>query len=885
MNPEYKILIVEDQPADAELALHEIGKVLKNFQYRIVETQNDFIYQLDIFSPNIVISDYQLPSFDGMTALKISKEKYPLLPVIIFTGSMNEDTAVECMKAGASDYVIKEHLKRLGNAVLNAFEQSDIVKEKLIAEQAFKTSEEKYRTIFENVQDVFYQTDLEGTVKEISPSIKHFSEFKREEIIGHSVSELYLDFKDREQLLLMLTTKGEIRDYEIRMKTKIGKIKYGSINARLVKDEEGKPHHIDGAIRDITERIAVSKALGQSEEKFRNLFENHSAPNMIMNPRTFEIIDANHAAAQFYGWSIEELKNLKVQEINISPLPEIKRVISTIHEEKLGNFEFQHRLKNGQIKDVEVFASEIQIADENYIHVIIHDITNKKKTEQQNRLLSKAIEQSPVVVVITNPSGIIEYVNAQFTNLTGYSFEEVIGKNPRILKSGEQSNEYYKELWDTIMAGNEWTGELQNKKKNGDLFWESATITPLVDEHGNITHFVGIKEDITEKRKILQALVSAKEKAEASDKLKSAFINNISHEVRTPLNGIVGFSELLINPEISEEKKSLFNDIIKKSSSRLLNTITSYMDISLIASGNIEVHEKTFHLNPVFDEIYAEHEEKCNDKGLSLNIIRPSIPGDLQIKSDQELLRKTFSYLLDNAIKFTQKGSIEFGFRKKQEKLEFFVTDTGVGIESDILKTIFESFMQGDFSLTRGYEGSGLGLTIANGLVKLMGGVISVNSQVGSGSTFSFTIHESSIVHPPASTPYPNEREPRILSNPIVLVAEDDEFNYKFIEIVLKKENYIVLRAENGMEAVRSCREHPGINLVLMDMKMPIMGGLEATREIKKISPNLPIIALTAYVSSSDEYQAYLSGCDEFISKPINRTRLLYLIKNYMSAE
>lgn len=759
------------------------------------------------------------------------------------------------------------------------------VTEKTKSELALKASEEKYRTIFDNVQDVFYQTDLDGIIREISPSIKYSTDFEREDLIAHSVVELYSDYADRQKLLSILKRDGEIRDYQIRLKSKSGKIRYGSINARLIYNELGKPDHIDGAIRDITERIEAEETLRKSESKFRNLFENHAAPSFILELESLKIIEANHAAVRFYGWSTEEFRQLQVSDINALPAENLRKILYTIRIEKKGHFEFIHKLKDGTRKEVEIFGSEIQLDGKKYIHEIIHDITETKRATAMVRLLSKSIEQSPVSVVISDPDGKIEYVNPKFLETTGYSFEEVVGQNPRILSSGHQTKEFYKSMWDTILSGKQWNGEFLNKKKNGDLYWENASISALVDENGKITHLVGIKEDITESKRIHAELVAAKDRAEASDKLKTAFINNISHEVRTPLNGILGFSEMLLNPSFSHDKKKQFSDIIRKSGVRLLNTINSYMDISMIVSGNIEVRPKAFSLIPLLNDIHNEYREACEDKSLELRISRPSLPDNIQIMTDPDMLRKCISYLIDNAIKFTTKGTITFGFRKNVDQLEIFVEDTGIGIEAEKLNVIFDNFMQGDISLTRGYEGSGLGLSITNGLVRLMGGSIRVTSVPGNGSCFCMNLPASIIQ--PIAVPLKTlqKKENKVVSIPLILVAEDDDFNYKFIEIVLKKESYVVLRAENGIQAVKLCKEHPGINLILMDIKMPIMGGLEATREIKKFRPDVPIIALTAYVSASDEYQAYLFGCDDFLSKPVNRVKLLTTVNSALKVE
>jgi len=633
MDTKIRVLVVEDIPSDAELVKHMILKSGMQCEIQIVEIQNEYIEALTTFKPEIILSDYNLPSFDGMKALELRQQHAPYTPFILVTGSNNEEIAVECMKAGADDYILKDNLTRLGEAIKSAIRKMEII-----------------------------------------------------------------------------------------------------------------------------------------------------------------------------------------------------------------------RLKN--------------------------------EAEEKLKILSLAVEQNPACIVITSVDGTIEYVNPKFSEVSGYSAEEAIGKNPRILNSGYHSGQFYRTMWDTILSGQEWTGELQNKKKNGDLYWENAFILPLVNETGQIRHLVSIKEDITEKRRLHEELIIAKDKAEAGDRLKTAFINNISHEIRTPLSGIVGFSEIILNPDISQENKTSFTDIIKKSSARLMYTISNYLDISLLVSGNIEVHKSHFYLNSFFDEIREKFASTLTPN-IELSFSKPLPASEIQINSDAELLRKVFANLLDNAIKFTPHGKITFGYRKNDNELEFFVNDTGIGVDNEKTKLIFEYFMQADTSNNRSYDGSGLGLSISSELVKLLGGQIKIRSVKDEGSSFYFSLPDSVLVvgSEPKDIKFIH---PEWKLKPIILVAEDDDFNFKYLEIVLKRENFQVLHAVNGSIAVDICHSNPEVNLILMDMKMPVMGGLEATRRIKEFMPDLPIVALTAFVSARDESEAYAAGCIEFLTKPVNKPRLLSSMRKHL---
>jgi len=368
------------------------------------------------------------------------------------------------------------------------------------------------------------------------------------------------------------------------------------------------------------------------------------------------------------------------------------------------------------------------------------EIQNRKIIEKQLHKFSLAIEQNPVAVVITNADGNIEYVNPKFTEITGYTDAEVIGKNPRIIKSGLMKPDLYTDLWQTIKSGKIWNGELINKSKSGALYWSNKSISPIIDEQGNITNFVSIAEDITEKKKNEDELIKAKEKAEESDRLKSAFLANISHEIRTPMNGILGFAELLKEPGLDIENQMEFLGIIVQSGQRMLNIINDLIDISKIAAGATNLRIQKTNINDILQEIHLFFLPEVNKKNIHFDY-HCALPGeDCYMLTDGTKLNQILTNLIKNAIKFTQKGSITFGYTCKESKFEFYVSDTGSGIPADQLEVVFERFIQGTMSLTRNHEGAGLGLAISKAYVEMLGGSIRVDTELGKGSTFTFEL-------------------------------------------------------------------------------------------------------------------------------------------------
>ncbi len=364
----------------------------------------------------------------------------------------------------------------------------------------------------------------------------------------------------------------------------------------------------------------------------------------------------------------------------------------------------------------------------------------RQKAENELRKLYWAVEQSHNIIIITDSNGIIEYINPSALTLTGYSSEELIGKTPNVFSSGEKSKKEYEQLWQTIKSGKEWKGEFHNKKKNGELYWESATISPILNENGEITHFVAIKEDITASKKLTMELIQAKEKAEESDRLKTAFLHNISHEIRTPMNAIVGFSGLLNDKRISQEKRDRYIDIVVKSSEQLLSIISDIVNIATIEAGQEKINERETDLNETLKIIYNKFLPKATDQDISLHWRHDLSEQNIKIITDEPKLIKILSILIENSLKFTEKGAINFGCKKTNNEIEFFVEDTGIGIPENMHEEIFKRFRQVEYTANRRFGGSGLGLSILKAYVELLGGRIWLKSELNVGTTFYFTL-------------------------------------------------------------------------------------------------------------------------------------------------
>ncbi len=385
-------------------------------------------------------------------------------------------------------------------------------------------------------------------------------------------------------------------------------------------------------------------------------------------------------------------------------------------------------------------------------------------------------------------------------------------------------------------------------------------------------------------------LIKAKEKAEESDKLKTAFLANMSHEIRTPMNGILGFAEMLNDDSLSPANRKKYLGIINSNGKMLINLIDDIIDFAKIEADQLSIMVDDFSLNNLLAQLHSSFSTESlrrEKSGLKILFRKAFTNDNCFIRTDPNRLRQVLTNLIGNSVKFTQTGFIEFGYRlEKPDQLLFYVKDTGIGISKDKLDLIFERFMQADVSSTRKYGGSGLGLAISKGLVELLGGKMWAESAVNEGSTFYFTLPYVSATGKEEDSE--EKKKPRTNYNwdgKLFLIAEDDKFSYKFLEGFLKQTGADVMRAADGHEAVNLCRNHETIDLVLMDIQMPEMNGLEATTAIKQFRKNVPVIAQTANAITEERQKCLDAGCDDFISKPININELYAKIDKWLSVK
>lgn len=443
------------------------------------------------------------------------------------------------------------------------------------------------------------------------------------------------------------------------------------------------------------------------------------------------------------------------------------------------------------------------------------------------------------------------------------------------------------ESWELLSAsianaadkGQPYEIELNTRLKNGKTGWMWAHGEAITDNHGKITEIWGAAQDITERKRTEIELLKAKEKAIESDRLKSAFLANMSHEIRTPMNGILGFSNLLKEPKLTGKEQQKYIEIIEQSGERMLNIINNIIDISKIEAGLMKLVLTESDINEQVEYIYTFFKPEVEAKGMNI-YLKTTLPSkEAIIKTDREKVFAILTNLVKNAIKYTQTGSIEIGYKQKGDVLEFYVKDTGTGVPEDRKTSIFERFIQGEIEDKMARQGAGLGLAITKAYIEMLKGDIWVEDHENQGSIFYFTIPYTPInEHKTINKTQENTDTEKAQNNIEILIAEDDESSEMLLEILCRNFSEKIIKARNGIEAIEACRNNPKIDLILMDIQMPKLGGYEATQEIRKFNTEVIIIAQTAFGLAGDKEKALEAGCDDYISKPINKNKLNSLI-------
>jgi PAS domain S-box-containing protein len=759
------VLCLEDSPRDAEIMRELLIDAGYNLNMDCTALEKEFVSLLRNHKYDIILSDFKLPGFDGFAALRWSVEICPDVPFICVSGTVGEETAIELLKKGAVDYILKDRLVRLPSVIDRAIEEANEKARRQQVEKALSDSELRYRRLFEAARDGILILDSEtGKVVDVNQYLIDMLGFSHEQFLGKCIWEL-------------------------------------------------------GFFSDI-----------------------------IANPTNFaELIQKEYICSE-------------------------DRILRTVDDRRI---------------EVEFVSHIYYVDDHKMVQCNIRDITERKCSEErifhERRMLRTLIDNLPDLIYVKDIDCRKVIANKADVRNIGYNKEaEVLGKTDIELFPGQTGKRGYTDDKEVISSGKViFEHEEDFIDKQGVRRWLLTTKIPLHDKQGNITGLVGIGHDITERKRVEKELIKAKDKAEEGDRLKTAFLHNISHEIRTPMNAIVGFSTLLGKPGMDELSRRDYIEVIQQSSNHLLAIISDIVDIANIEANLVKIVKNKTNVNLILQSSCDQFILNANEKKIKLVCETTLSDSDALVLTDRAKLTQILTNLINNAIKFTDKGYVKVDCRLRGKFLEFSVSDTGIGIPQEFHEKIFDRFYQVQNTLSRLYEGTGLGLAISKAHIELMGGKIWLTSEPGMGTTFYFTIpYEKQDVETLAVN---EERIPEDLAfseKKTILVAEDIDSNFELVRFFLSNANAEIIRAANGKLAVEKFLSNKNIDLILMDIKMPVMDGFTAVKLIREVNSSIPIIAQTAYID--DKEQAIESGCSAFISKPFDKMSLLRVIHEFI---
>jgi two-component system cell cycle sensor histidine kinase/response regulator CckA len=1002
-----RVVIVEDDAGDAELVQRELVRSGWAIDVRVAGDREAFLAALDEFRPQAILSDYALPAFDGLSAIRLARERTPLVPFIIVTGSIDEETAVECMKAGAWDYVLKGRLGRLGPALAAAVERARLSRERAAGQNALAESEARYRLIAENTADVIWTLDLETRhFTYVSPSVERLrgwtaeevmaqpmeaaltpeslrrveealgqglaalaagdepartgvieveqpckdgrtvatevvatvltdasgrvtgvlgvsrdvSERKRAEDASRAADERLLDAMEVAHLtcwewdltddrvswvgridealggepsgeiegaatvrgLFPGTDLSELIDdrgpgglqraafsKEVRATWPDGSVHWLDVRGACAYDAAGRATRVRGVTMDVTARKLAEEALRASEEKYRLLVE--SANEAIVVVRDGVLRFANCRAADLTGYSQAELIGMDVGRLIH---PEDQKLVVERYLEHQGAvatpepYSFRVITRDGAVRWAEVSGVRVVWDDRPATLNFIADVTEAREAEAHARRLAAAVDQAAEVVVITDPDGSIVYANPAFEQVTGYTCAEAIGKNPRILNSGRHSREFYHDMWETLRRGESWIGHFINRRKDGTLFEEDATISPVRDHTGAVAYFVAVKRDVTHEL-ALRAQLEHAQKMEAVGRLAGG----VAHDFNNVLQAMLSHISLL-RARVADEKAMASAEELGELVRRGAALTRQLLLFSRRETAKIERLDLGGAVRDAMGMLRRLVRENVR---FELDLAERPLP----IEADRGQIDQVLMNLLVNASDAMPKGGlVVVSTAAEGENVVLRVADDGPGVPETLRSRIFEPF----FTTKSTGTGTGLGLAVVHGIVAQHGGTIEVTETPGGGATFVVRLPRAASGEVPAlvddaasAIDIPSGRGER------VLVVEDEEGARIALVQILAALGYDSAGAASAEEAL-ALSEGPGFDLLLSDLMLPGATGPELVRSLEERWPHLRVILMSGYTEDEVVRRDVRSGHLRFLQKPFDSITLAREVRATLDA-
>jgi len=795
-------------------------------------------------------------------------------------------------------------------------------------------SDRKYKTLVETLPGIIYRckNDSNWTMDFISPKIVRLSGYPARDLINNkklSYSDIIVP-KDREKVWLTIqkaikTNRAFAIEYQI--KTSAGKIKWVWEQGKAVNDAQGN-QYLEGVIMDINDRKNLLSRVDIMRELTIAFTWAKDIPQMVKSIKAAlnKIIPATNITLTLFDRQKKEFLVPYIDEdrecfsvhAGLSSLNGLvlrrKRSILLLKREivkliRQGKIEFRgeipavwlgvplqiHDLPAGVISichPENEFA--IDESDKDLLEFVSTQVSVallKKKAEEESNKLLQALEQIPAALFIIGIDYKIVYANRKSVEITGFENHEMIGKIPNIFNPKLNKPADIEELTTQLTQSGFWNGEFENFKKDGSVYYENVRISGIINHLEKITHYVMLKSDVSQQKRLEKQLIATTKRAEESDNLKSAFMANISHEIRTPMNAIIGFTEMLKNDDFPADEKLQFIDLVLENARSLMSKLDNIIDITKIESGKLKLTKTLCSANKLlYDHYYIllKNKEKLEKSNIEIKACQHIENENYLFISDAFRISQVLQKLTENALKYTFFGTIEIGYQIEKsgsdEWIDFYVKDTGVGISPEMKGVLFDKFRVAGSDPYKASIATGFGLYISKSIARLLDGDLTFETSKGDGTTFHLKLpfhkvnHENNKLEKTAGNA---EKRALHYPNKTILIAEDEETNFKLLEVMLRKTNVKIERAYNGKQAVDYIKGGNHADLVLMDVRMPIMNGYEATELIKNFAPTLPVIIQTAFAFNNDREKGFGSGCDEYLSKPIKASDLYLILEKF----
>ena len=858
MHKRIKVLLVEDAAPDAELMIRALEGWEYAVEWKRVINCHEFSEALRTEKWDLVLADYLLPGFSGLEALEVVREIDPEMPLIMVSGVIGEDQAVAAMRAGAKDYVMKGNLKRLGPAMERELIDARERRERRLTELELENSRERWRVAFQTSPDSISINRLsDGLYVDVNDGFCSLTGYRKNEVIGKTTDEIdiWADEGDERSLLNVVEEQGYAENIRAEFKMKDGALRAGLFSARVI--EISGCSYLMSITRDIHE-------CEQSQRKYRLLAENIIDIIWALD-RDMVVTYISPSVKTVLGFSPDEMVGQPVTDF----LDEISaREALANAREMLGGTEVQSMTMDVPLrtKDGETVLAEISgsVASDLYgrsisLVGVARDITERRKTEESNRRLAVAVDGAGESILITDPQGVIIYVNPAFERVTGYRADEAIGEALHIFKRGIQDDDFYKEMWDTLECGQVWKGEISNRRKDGSAFDEEVTISPVRDKDGRLLSYVAVQRDVTERKALENQLLHA-QKMEAIGTLAGG----VAHDFNNLLTGILGYAELLKMDVARDEVSAEASDMILRAAERgaqLTKQLLGFARKGKQQNVPIDIKVAVRDVVDILRHTVA--------KGIKIK--EEFAPEETYVEGDPGQINQVLMNLAVNASDaMGDSGTLRFSTRLvnhrerdvEEARVMLEVADTGRGISPELQGKVFDPF----FTTKPLGEGTGLGLSTAYGIVQNHGGDIRVWSEWGKGSVFTIELPLTS------NRPKREEAAVRDLCEcDGVLVVDDEETVRSVLVRMLEIMNCRPIAVSDGESALRFVKENLGsLNLIILDWSMPGMMGLECLRRIREMDINVPVLVITGHAVESTS--SLLKGFSRvsFLQKPFS---------------